>query len=46
MQKKAFAALGIDENADPTEVKDRIKKQLIKEAEKLGASLPDGMWLV
>jgi len=41
IQKKAFAILGLDENEDPNEVKERIHKQLLDEAKKLGASLPD-----
>mgnify|MGYP000055997609 FL=1 len=42
MMKKAFAMLDIDENEDPTVVKERIQEQLLEEAEKLGASLSKG----
>ena len=42
MMKKAFRMLGINENEDPTVVKDRIIDQLTEEANKLGASVSKG----
>jgi hypothetical protein len=42
MMKKAFRMLGINEDENPTVVKDRIIEQLTEEASKLGASVSKG----
>lgn len=42
MMKKAYKMLDIDENEDPSVVKERIQEQLLEEAEKLGANLSKG----
>lgn len=46
MMKKAFRMLGINEDEDPTVVKDRILEQLTEEANKLGASITKSKYFV